>query len=249
MTKFKFITVIFSGLLLVTTLSSCASTSDTMRYHRVSEKPGENTSKSRYGSKEESKNSGETIAEKTDTSDVDESISDSDPDDLPAAQKKFDLSSIIKKYSSNESNKNLTPEQISAREKILMEIIKYIDTPYKYGGNSKDGIDCSAFTQSIYDKTLAIELQRSARDQFQEGDVVGDKEDLQFGDLVFFNTRRRVKPGHVGIYIGDHLFAHASSQNGVIISSLDEDYYSKRFMGGRRVEDMAGSATVTNTNN
>ncbi len=247
MTKFKFITVIFSSLLLVTTFSSCASTSDTLRYHRVSEKSDQNSTKSRYGSKVEGKNSAETVAEKTDTSDVDEGASD--PDDLPAAQKKFDLSSIIKKYSSKENNKNLTSEQISAREKILMEIIKYIDTPYKYGGNTQDGIDCSAFTQSVYDKTLAIELQRSARDQFQEGDVVGDKEDLQFGDLVFFNTRRRVKPGHVGIYIGDHLFAHASSQNGVIISSLDEEYYSKRFMGGRRVEDMAGSGTVSNSNN
>ena len=171
--------------------------------------------------------------------------SDTDPDDIPVDQKKFDISSILKKYSSKENNNNLTPEQISEREKILMEIIKYIDTPYQYGGNTKDGIDCSAFTQSVYDKTLAIELQRSAREQYQEGDVVDDKQDLQFGDLVFFNTRRGVKPGHVGIYIGDHLFAHASSRNGVTVSSLDEEYYSKRFMGGRRIEDMAGPRTAS----
>ena len=143
------------------------------------------------------------------------STPDPDTDDIPVSQKKFDISSLIKKYSTKENNKNLTPAQISAREKILMEIIKYIDTPYQYGGNTKDGIDCSAFTQSVYDKTLSIELQRSAREQYQEGNIVGDKEDFQFGDLVFFNTRRGVKPGHVGIYIGDHLFAHASSRNGV----------------------------------
>jgi cell wall-associated NlpC family hydrolase len=54
--------------------------------------------------------------------------------------------------------------------------------------------------------------------------------------LVFFNTRRRVKPGHVGIYIGDNLFAHASSKSGVTVSSLDYDYYSNRYMGARRVD-------------
>ena len=63
MTKFKFITVIFSSLLLVTTFSSCASTSDTLRYHRVSEKSDQNSTKSRYGSKVEGKNSAETVAE------------------------------------------------------------------------------------------------------------------------------------------------------------------------------------------
>jgi cell wall-associated NlpC family hydrolase len=66
--------------------------------------------------------------------------------------------------------------------------------------------------------------------------VINDRSDLKFGDLVFFNTRRRVRPGHVGIYIGDNLFAHASSKLGVTISSLDYDYYSKRYMGARRVD-------------
>lgn len=249
MTKLNHLITILCSVSIIIFFSGCATSSDSLRYHSASEKPDDNKTNTRFGSKEENKSPIGTIAEKIDTSNFDESASDSDPDDIPANQKKFDISSIIKKYSTKGNNKNLTPEQISAREKILMEIIKYIDTPYKYGGNTKDGIDCSAFTQSVYDKTLAIELQRSARDQFQEGDVVGDKEDLQFGDLVFFNTRRGVKPGHVGIYIGDHLFAHASSKNGVTVSSLDEEYYSKRFMGGRRVEDMPGSGTVSNNNN
>jgi cell wall-associated NlpC family hydrolase len=61
-------------------------------------------------------------------------------------------------------------------------------------------------------------------------------EDLQFGDLIFFNTQTNVRPGHVGIYIGDNLFAHASTKKGVTVSSLTHTYYQSRFMGGRRIE-------------
>jgi cell wall-associated NlpC family hydrolase len=242
MIKYKLLSIILFSVSIFIFFSGCAASNDSLRYHKESEKQTGNNSNTRFGSNKESSSS----SAKIDTSNFDDAASDSD--DIPANQKKFDMSSILKKYSTKEKNKNLTPEQITAREKFLMEIIKYMDTPYKYGGNTNDGIDCSAFTQSVYENSLAIELQRSARDQYQEGDVVGDKEDLQFGDLVFFNTRRRVKPGHVGIYIGDNLFAHASSKNGVIISSLDEEYYSKRFMGARRVDDMIGSGTVSNNN-
>ena len=119
-----------------------------------------------------------------------------------------------------------------------MEIIKYLDTPYKYGGNSINGIDCSAFTKTIYGNVLSIDLLRSARDQYTQGIIINNRDELKFGDLVFFDTRRRVKPGHVGIYIGDNLFAHSSSKNGVIVSSLDQDYYSRKFMGGRRIENL-----------
>ncbi|HLG32731.1 MAG TPA: C40 family peptidase, partial [Ignavibacteriaceae bacterium] len=93
-----------------------------------------------------------------------------------------------------------------------------------------------AFTQNLYRDILSINLLRSARLQFTQGQSVSNKQDLQFGDLVFFNTRQRVRPGHVGIYIGDKLFAHASTAKGVTISSMDLDYYSQRFMGGRRID-------------
>ncbi len=162
----------------------------------------------------------------------DEIIDYLDPDDLPEEKSNYNISEIMKQL---EKNENLSDEQTSTRERLIMEIIKYLDTPYKFGGSSLNGIDCSAFTQSVYQDALNINLNRTARDQFNQGKVVANKEELQFGDLVFFNTRRRVRPGHVGIYIGDGLFAHASTKGGVMISSLDEDYYSKRFMGARRV--------------
>ena len=118
-----------------------------------------------------------------------------------------------------------------------MEVIKYLDTPYKFGGNSESGIDCSAFTKTVFSNTFSMELPRTAKEQYQVGDEIDSKNDLKFGDLVFFNTRKRVKPGHVGIYIGDNLFAHASKK-GVTVSSLEDNYYSRKFMGGRRIENL-----------
>jgi cell wall-associated NlpC family hydrolase len=248
MMKLKALTAILFGACIILAFSGCAASSGSLRYHNESEKNNDNNSGTRFGSKTENKNTSGNIAEPIDTSNINDGVVDSDPDEIPVDKKKIDISTLIKKFSAEENNKNLTQKQVNAREKILMEIIKYLDTPYKYGGNTEDGIDCSAFTKSVYNKTLAIDLQRSAREQYQEGDIVSDKDELQFGDLVFFNTRRRVRPGHVGIYIGDHLFAHASSTNGVKVSSLDEDYYSARFMGGRRIKDIADSKTASAKN-
>ncbi|NWF49415.1 MAG: C40 family peptidase [Ignavibacteriaceae bacterium] len=161
-----------------------------------------------------------------------------DPGDMPEENDRVDLSEILNKYhSGNSPNSEVVTLVNSNKEKLLMSIIEYLDTPYKYGGNSKKGIDCSAFTQTIYQNTISVSLLRSARDQFTQGISINNRDDLKFGDLVFFDTRKRVKPGHVGIYIGDNLFAHASTKHGVIISSLDHSYYSKRFMGGRRIAD------------
>jgi len=165
---------------------------------------------------------------KVDTNDdslvVDLNLDLSDPSDLPENEPDIIIADV------------LGSDNSTTKEKVLMEIIKYLDTPYRYGGNSKDGIDCSAFTQTIYKNTLTFNLERSARLQYKQGIEISDKEDLKFGDLVFFNTRRNVRPGHVGIFIGEDLFAHASSKKGVTISSLDHSYYKKRFMGGRRME-------------
>lgn len=130
------------------------------------------------------------------------------------------------------TNTILTP---SLREEFLMAIIMYHNTPYKFGGNDEDGIDCSAFTQNVFKQAGKIQLNRTARDQYTQGIVISDKNTLAFGDLVFFDTRKRVKPGHVGIYIANGLFAHASSKHGVIVSSLEQDYYTRKYMGARRV--------------
>lgn len=196
----------------------CSPSSQTIRYGK----------ENKNLAKQDSTESRDTLV----YDDSDEIAEYLEPDDMPEEKSSYNISDIMKKL---EKTDNLSTEQATAREKLLMEIIKYLDTPYKYGGSTLNGIDCSAFTQSVYQDALNVNLNRTARDQFTQGRVIKNKDELEFGDLVFFNTRRRVRPGHVGIYIGDGLFAHASTKGGVMISSLDEDYYSKRYMGARRV--------------
>ncbi len=235
---------LFSSVLIL--YYGCASTSSSVRYGEKSEKPKMENSVVRFALKDTTQSPVISGDELKDTS----SISDdaSDPDEIPANEKSIDISALLKKYESGGAKSQLTADQLNTREKILMEIIKYLNTPYKYGGNSKKGIDCSAFTKDVYNKALSIDIDRSARDQYHEGEVVPNRNELQFGDLVFFNTRRWVKPGHVGIYIGDDLFAHASSRNGVTVSSLDDEYYSRRYMGARRFEDLSVSSGISGKN-
>lgn len=161
-----------------------------------------------------------------------------DEDEISDEQNSVDVSAVFSRIKSSITDQDSLSARNSLRERMLIEIIKYMDTPYKYGGNSNDGIDCSAFTQNIYSSCLGINLHRSAKEQFTQGYIIKEKSALVFGDLVFFNTRRTVRPGHVGIYIGDNLFVHASSTKGVIVSSLDHHYYSKRFMGARRIDNI-----------
>jgi cell wall-associated NlpC family hydrolase len=220
-----------AGLFLIL---GCSPSSNTVRFKTT----GEQTNKNDSNLSSTSNESNTSIV--SDSSSTDEISDENDSEELPNESQSIDISSIMQKIGTSNDSKNL-PSNNSIKEKMLMEIIKYLDTPYKYGGNSKNGIDCSAFTQAIFQNTFSVILLRSARDQYTQGFVIDDREKLQFGDLIFFNTRRRVRPGHVGIYIGDNLFAHSSSKNGVIVSSLDLDYYSQRFMGGRRIEGIMSS--------
>lgn len=121
------------------------------------------------------------------------------------------------------------------QERLILFAKKLLDIPYRFGGNSMLGIDCSAYVQKVYN-VIGVNLPRSAREQFTEGNPV-DKEELSIGDLVFFKTYASF-PSHVGIYLGNSLFIHASSRSKkVTIDSLDTPYYIKRFIGGKRVID------------
>lgn len=194
----------------------------------------------RFGSKtegEETKKSSVRFTAEDDSMIVDLNLDLKDPDDLPAEEPVIDISSLLSKNDNSESIEIPGFDYTTIREKMLMEVIKYLGTPYKYGGNTKAGMDCSAFTQILFKDVFNISLERSARLQYNQGREVLGKDELMFGDLVFFNTRKRVRPGHVGIYIGDNLFAHASTKKGVTITALDYDYYAKRYMGARRFEN------------
>jgi len=123
--------------------------------------------------------------------------------------------------------------RMSIAERLLLFAKKMLHLPYKFGGDSFSGLDCSYFVKKVY-SMIGIDLPRSAREQFALGTPV-EKEDLQPGDLVFFRTYARF-PSHVGIYLGDALFIHASSRSKkVTIDSLETPYYLKRFIGAKRI--------------
>lgn len=121
--------------------------------------------------------------------------------------------------------------------KLYKFIYEWIGTPYRFGGNTKKGIDCSAFTKAIYDKVFNTTLLRNSRDIFSMVDPL-PKDELREGDLVFFKIRSK-SITHIGIYLGDNRFAHASSSRGVVISNLNEPYYSRFFYKGGRILESA----------
>ena len=109
----------------------------------------------------------------------------------------------------------------------------FIGAPYRFGGSSLRGIDCSSFVQKIY-RIFDITLPRKASEQSKVGISI-TRENLTQGDLVFFHTNRSL--GHVGIYIGNNEFVHASSRSkGIRIDSLDTPYYQKRFQRAVRIK-------------
>jgi len=150
----------------------------------------------------------------------------------------------------NTSNQdNFTSAGIKKSD-IMSKIYNLLGTPYHYGGVSDKGIDCSAFVRKIYESTASILLPRTAHEQFTVGKIV-KRADLQFGDIIFFHTRKCIFVSHVGIYLGDNLFAHSSSRYGVTISSLESTYYDKRFIGAKRItqKDIAHLTTNKNLDN
>lgn len=122
------------------------------------------------------------------------------------------------------------------RPELMREIINLLGIDYHYGGmDATRGLDCSAFAGTVYNRALGMRLPRSSVEQFRVGDPV-KRVELKIGDLVFFKTRRRrAAVSHVGIYVGENLFAHASTKYGVIISSLEHPYYNRTYVGARRL--------------
>jgi len=153
-------------------------------------------------------------------------------DDVTVSFEEFN--NLWMKYIDEESNSQYTSYGIKKTE-LMDFIMKKLGTPYKFGATAGSSVfDCSLFTQSLFLNVANIQLPRVAREQINIGKKVNRK-DLEFGDLVFFLTYSRKYASHVGIYLGDNLFAHASSRYGVTVSSLESSYYKKNFIAGRRL--------------
>lgn len=119
--------------------------------------------------------------------------------------------------------------------KLYLEAAEWIGTPYRGGGNTKRGTDCSGLTCQLYKKVYRISLPRTTGGQKQECRRVGRRA-LQEGDLVFFTSRKSGKRvAHVGIYLKNDRFVHASTSRGVIVSHLDEPYYRTHWIAGGRI--------------
>lgn len=123
------------------------------------------------------------------------------------------------------------PPPTLVRRALLAQHERWVGTPYRLGGTSQHGVDCSALVQNIFADTFQLSLPRTTSEQAHEGRPVS-RDELAPGDLVFFRP-----PGvyrHVGIYIGEGRFLHASSSRGVMISKLDNRYWWRHYWQARR---------------
>lgn len=167
------------------------------------------------------------------------------PESPSPEERKIEESEPTKKAALSEdfsNNQNQISEcpavKVKEEEKgIIAKVLSYskdlLGIPYRFGGTTLRALDCSAFVQKVF-KSIGIDLPRTAREQFNLGRDVG-REEIAEGDLVFFKTYSRY-PSHVGIYIGDNQFIHASRKGRqVSIDSLEEPYYRKRFIGAKRL--------------
>lgn len=122
----------------------------------------------------------------------------------------------------------------SIDKNIIATARKYIGTPYRYGGTTSKGFDCSGFTQLVYAKN-GIDVPRSTLGQAKIGSKLS-KGELRTGDLVIFSNTYKSGPSHTGIYIGNGDFIHSSTSKGITISNINSsDYYRKHFSYGRRI--------------
>lgn len=121
---------------------------------------------------------------------------------------------------------------IEIKSRLLQQYSQWKGVRYHLGGNSQRGIDCSAFVQRTFLEQFSVELPRSTHQQQTVGKRIA-RDKLRTGDLVLFHSGPTGR--HIGIYVGDNKFVHASTKKGVIISSMDNVYWKTRFKEARRV--------------
>lgn len=141
------------------------------------------------------------------------------------------FSSLLRDYRSD----GFYMDEVSVRNEIMDEFDRWAGVRYQFGGASDNGIDCSSLMQKIYHSAFnnvpGARLLRTTAQQIEQGTQVR-RNDLRVGDLIFFS---QPSGNHVGVYIGEDEFIHASTSKGVMISTMKNDYWSKRFKQARRI--------------
>jgi len=155
--------------------------------------------------------------------------------DASSAAAPVDSTALDGNVKADETQVELLPLYNQAQhEKLAASIGAYLDARYKYGGNDAKAIDCSGFVRAVFQEVYDIKLPRKAAEMYRLGSKVWNGS-LATGDLVFFSTAGWRSINHVGIYLSDNKFVYSSSSQGVTISSLEEEYWKRRYRGGRRL--------------
>jgi murein DD-endopeptidase / murein LD-carboxypeptidase len=142
------------------------------------------------------------------------------------------VSSSGKVFATEYSRKLGVPVPETANQKLITQVYDWVGVPYKYGGNDKNGVDCSGLISNIFPLVYNLKVPRVSA-QLYKAAVPVEKRQLREGDLVFFKINT-AEVGHAGILLFEDYFVHASTSKGVMISRLGETYWSKYFVGGGR---------------
>lgn len=124
------------------------------------------------------------------------------------------------------------PALSQIQEILLREYSSWKGTPYRFGGNTMRGVDCSGFVKHMYSSLFSLNVPRSSREFATVGHRI-HRDELQPGDLIVFS--RRTTPSHVGIYIGDNKFIHSSRKKGVSMADLEQRYWRRSYLMARRL--------------
>ena len=153
----------------------------------------------------------------------------------PAPADTDDLEALINQSSVASEISQIGQRVGNQASELVVNAMGFLGVPYKRGGTGVSGFDCSGFVRAMYASTLGLVLPHNAKEQAAVTQTI-DKDELQPGDLVFFNTLRRAF-SHVGIYVGDGKFIHAPRPGKAVrMDDMREAYWQKRFNGARRVQ-------------